>query len=475
MRRAAIVVPRTALRAALVRVAAAGSMQLDDDDDATPPAAAAPVAGDTTADSPRDRLQRMGVGAAEPALSTTEPDLDELERAGAADLLAGEAELADHARRVVRERSVAGLLGWCPESRMAPLAASLSEVGGALVPLQPPRGVDPPTLLPDTGVVRRSFGTLVSTYGTVPYPNVDPTLFAGLAYVLMFGMMFGDAGQGLLLLALGLLVRARRPRRWVYLQPMWPFVVLAALSSIVFGVLYGEFFGPTGVLPVLWLSPLEEPVQLLIAAVALGAVLLAVAYVLAVVNRWREGGPRNAVYASSGIAGAAMFLGLGAVAANYLLHNQALLVVGLVVAGVGLALAGVGFAVAAGGGAAGAAQAAVELFDSVIRLGSNLVSFARLAAFGLTHAALGWLVWSGTVALWALGPLGAIAAVFVFLVGNAIAFALEGLVAAVQALRLEFYELFSRIFVTEGRPFRPWHIPTRTAPVAGPSTAEATS
>ena len=108
---------------------------------------------------------------------------------------------------------------------------------------------------------------------------------------------------------------------------------------------------------------------------------------------------------------------------------------------------------------AGGVQAAVQLFDAVVRTGANLVSFARLAAFGLVHAALGALAWQGTTALAGLGGVaGAGAATAVFLLGNAVAFSLEALVAAVQALRLEFYELFSRVFEVEGRPFRPWHL-----------------
>jgi V/A-type H+-transporting ATPase subunit I len=104
-------------------------------------------------------------------------------------------------------------------------------------------------------------------------------------------------------------------------------------------------------------------------------------------------------------------------------------------------------------------QASVALFDTVLRLGTNLVSFARLAAFGLTHAAIGLVVWDGTTALWGTGVLRTVAAAVLFAVGNALAFALEGLVAGVQALRLEYYELFSRVFTGEGRPFRPWHVP----------------
>ncbi len=105
----------------------------------------------------------------------------------------------------------------------------------------------------------------------------------------------------------------------------------------------------------------------------------------------------------------------------------------------------IGLLVETGGGAAGAMQAVVELFDTVVRLGSNVVSFARLAAFGLTHAALLGLVWQGTQALWGPGWRAA-AAVVLFVVGNVVTFGLEALVAGIQALRLEYYELFSRIF-----------------------------
>ncbi len=92
----------------------------------------------------------------------------------------------------------------------------------------------------------------------------------------------------------------------------------------------------------------------------------------------------------------------------------------------------------------------------MIRLGSNVVSFARLAAFGLAHAALGLLVYEGSKSLAHRGGLAFVAAVVLFVAGSALAFGLEALVAAVQALRLEYYELFSRVFTGQGRPFRPW-------------------
>jgi V/A-type H+/Na+-transporting ATPase subunit I len=448
MRRVALAAQQRDLRAALVTVAGAGVVQLDR------------PGSEPATDGPAGRLlRRLHADPRRPVLAARPPDLAELERTGRADLVAGEAQLEEYAESAARHGEVTALTGWAPAPELPGLSERLGGYGVALVPLPTPRAVDPPTLLRPGGEVRGAFSSLVSTYGTVPYPDVDPTPLAGAAYVLMFGMMFGDAGHGLLLLVAAALLRAGFPRRSHTLRRAWPFVGAAGLAAVGFGALYGEFFGPTGVLPVLWVAPLDDPARLLAAAVAVGAVLLAAAYVVAVVNRWREGGPQLAVYASSGVAGLAVFLGLGALAGGLYLRIGPLTAGGGVVAAAGLVLAALGFHAEAGGGAAGAAQAGVELFDTVIRLGSNLFSFARLAAFGLTHAALGWLVWSGTVALFGSGWLAAVAGVAVFVAGNALAFALEALVAGIQALRLEFYELFSRIFAGEGEPFRPWHLP----------------
>lgn len=446
MRRVALLAPDTDVRDMLVRVAAAGVVQLDDI-----------AAQDRSAPSSPLSHTRADIA---PALSRSAPDTAQLEREGRADLLAGEAQLHRYAAGAQHRHEVAALTGWCPADELDALAARLAGVGAAIVALPNPPGVDPPTMIGDGKQLERAFSPLVSTYGIVPYRDLDPTIPSGIAYVAMFGMMFGDAGHGALILLAALLLWSGRIRRLAGLRKLWPFVAGAGLMATVFGVLYGEFFGPTGVLPVVWLAPLDDPMRLLATAVAAGAVLLAGAYGYGIVNRWREGGLRLSLYSSTGIAGAAVFLGIGIVLGGYLLKSPAVLIAGAVVVAVGLVLAVIGLFAESGSGASGVVQTGIGVFDLVTRLGSNLVSFTRLAAFGMTHAALGWVVWRGTVALTGMGGLGIVAAVFTFALGNTLAFALEALVAGIQALRLEYYELYSRVFVDEGNPFRPWRIPT---------------
>ncbi|MGW3773502.1 V-type ATPase 116kDa subunit family protein [Actinomadura verrucosospora] len=450
MARVAVVAPADALRDALARVADAGVVELD-------PGRRPQGARDDTARSP----QRAEAAALEPAVLPSAPDPRRLAEWNRPDLLEGEARLRERAAAAVRKGQVAAAVGWTPRAAQAALAARLAEVGAALVRLPHPRGVEAPSLLAGEDrreSLRGSLVPLVATYGPVPYADLDPTPLAWAAYVLMFGIMFGDAGHGLMLVAAAAALLAGRPRRPARWRRAWPFLLGAGATGTVFGVLYGEFFGPTRVVPRLWLSPLDSPVELLASAVGLGAVLLAGAYALGIVNRWREGGWSAALYEPSGISGASVFVGIGALAAGGYLHRPAAALAGAAVAVLGLALALAGFLARAGGGGTGAVEAVVELFDLVVRLGANVVSFARLAAFGLTHAALAAVVWTGTAALWHHGGVARAAAAAVFVLGTALTFALEALVAGVQALRLEYYELFSRLFTTQGRPFRPWHI-----------------
>ncbi|MCC9177946.1 V-type ATPase 116kDa subunit family protein [Arthrobacter sp. zg-Y750] len=370
----------------------------------------------------------------------------------------GPEELDRAAEAAVVHGPVAALVGWSPTRQLPELRTALEPHGAAAIPLRHPRGVQPPTQLTGTGTPRKVpplQRLLVDTYTTVPYADLDPARIAGVAYVVMFGMMFGDAGQGLLLVIAGLLIRFLNVPWLERYRRTWLFITGAGVMAVFFGVLYGEFFGPTGVLPVLWLEPLEEPIPLIVAALVLGAVLLAGSYALGTINRVREGGWGYALYARSGLAGALLFAAIGLVAWGLLAGSGVILVFAGVAALVALVFIFIGLFAESGGGATGGLQATVELVDTVVQLASNLVSFTRLAAFGLTHAALMMVVWQATTAIWEPGW-RIIPAILMFVLGNVLTFALEGLVAGIQALRLEYYELFSRVFSEEGRRFRPW-------------------
>lgn len=450
MTRVAVVAPRLRLREALVEIADAGVMEVDEIG-----------AEDQQENEPAERLRDVpdDVGM---RIAREPPDLDRIAEEGAWDLVAGEAELTRRRNDCVEHGPASILVGWVPEAEFDDFSGRLAERGTSVVERPRPPTVEPPTRMADEGL-RRLARPLVRTYSVVPYEDVDPSIFAAVTYVLMFGMMFGDVGHGLILAVAGaLLARSEHPRLQV-IRRLWVFPFAAGLAATVFGLLYGEAFGPTGLVPTLWLAPMEEPVRLLVTALGIGAGLVGVSYVFGTVNRWREGGPNLALYASTGIAGASLFFGGTVLAGGFLWRQGLLQVAGGGLVAVGTALVFIGFYARAGSGGGALGEAAVEVFDTITRIIANVLSFGRLAAFGLTHAALGSVVWQGTSSLGEEGGfLTGAGAALLFLVGNAVAFSLEALVVGVQALRLEYYELFSRVFAGQGRLFDPWHIPIAT-------------
>ncbi len=450
MSRVAFVVPVARLRSMLIVLADTGVAQL---------VGPVPAPHGEAVEALR-RLERAADagGPVAPAITAEPSDLGELERAGCRDLLGGEVELARRAEAAVRRGRFAALVAWVPSADLPALAERLGAIGAAAVELPRPTLVEPPTLL-TPGRVTGRFQPLVDTYGPARYADVDPTPFAAASFVLMFGMMFGDLGQGLLLAAFGLYLRVTTAPRLQGLRPLWAFPFAGGLAAAVFGLLYGELFGPSGIIPALWLEPLDDYLRLFPAAIGLGAVLLGIGYGFGIVNRWREAGPRAALLAPSGIAGFTTFLGGGLLVLGLELSSDALTGVGTAVMLAGAVLLFTGFLASSGVSGAGAAQALIELFDAILRIASNVFSFVRLAAFGLMHAALGAIVLDGTTSLWQQGAAGKLAAIVVFAVGSALAFALEALVALIQAMRLEYYELFSRVYAGEGDRFQPWRVP----------------
>ena len=233
MERIAVVSPLSRVRSVLVAVAAEGAVEPERLDNTLPgPAGSA--------------LQRIQRGTRDrplsPVLGSEPVDVASLVGCGDLDRLAGEAELEQVRSSMVDEGAVTALAGWSPAGTVDDLAARLAPLGASVVRLRRPPGVQPPTALKGGG---RDGGVqpLVNTYGTVPYADVNPSVLAGLAYVVMFGMMFGDVGQGLLLLGLGIAVWRARPGKVVWLSRFhWaaPFVIGAALASIAFGFAYAS-------------------------------------------------------------------------------------------------------------------------------------------------------------------------------------------------------------------------------------------
>ncbi|HNX95257.1 MAG TPA: V-type ATPase 116kDa subunit family protein [Holophaga sp.] len=359
------------------------------------------------------------------------------------------------------------LQGWMPAKDASAVEERLRRATGGhdLMEIRPPERDEAdhvPVLLRPSPLLR-PFGQLVAGYGFPKYQELSPTPFVALSYLLMFGMMFGDAGHGAIL-ALGGLAALLAHKR-----DLGVLLVGGGLSSALFGAIYGSCFGLARFKPwALWRDPLEgDPLQLMALAMGFGILLISLGLMLNILNRIRRHEVLGALLDRFGLAGLVFYWGALALLLWRGPRPSALPVV-LALCVLAWLLrepleqrllrrAGHVSAHAPEGGA-GFTGALVEAFETLLVYLANTISFVRLAAYAMSHAAL--LVATFMVAQAVARPDGAagLASWLVIVAGNLVAILLEGVIASVQALRLEYYEFFGKFFSGAGRPFEPFRL-----------------
>lgn len=324
----------------------------------------------------------------------------------------------------------------------------------------------PVPILLHNAVLIRPFERLLRAYGLPRYGDVEPTAIVAVGFLTMFGFMFGDVGQGLVLFALGYFIYRRMFRYRDYAVILMECGVFAA----AFGFLYGTVFGSERWLPALWLRPMEDVTHLVQTAIAFGVVFLSIGLVLNLVNvvrrrdltlLWERNGLLGALayWAAIGLVIRQMTGGPGAVTIG-----TAMLWLGIPI---GLILIKEPVRALVKGARehhwpdgseliSVAVESVVEVLDTAVSAISNTATFIRLAAFALSHAGLFLATFSVADAVAASdGAMGTIGAAVVLVVGNVVIIALEGLIVAIQSVRLEYYEFFSKFYSAGGEEYRP--------------------
>ena len=351
--------------------------------------------------------------------------------------------------------------GWVPVGELEALVETVDETAeekADVEVLEAGPKDQAPILLQNPGFLR-PFETIVSVFGFPAYGEIDPTPIVALTFLLMFGMMFGDVGHGLLLTLFGLWL-SRRDTESASLAPI---LIAAGISGMLFGALFGSLFGQEGILPHLWLSPLEDVMTLLLASVAGGVILLNLGFLLHVVSAWRSRDWGSLLFSSNGLAGIGLYWALAGVAVSIARggsRSPFLCVVALLVPTVAILLREPLVRLIVGSRpllesswVRYLVRAFFELFESLIGYFTNSISFVRLGAFAVAHGALGQVVFimadmSGGLGRW-----------LIIIVGTAILIGFEGMVVGIQALRLEYYEFFDKFFQGTGRHFEPFQLP----------------
>lgn len=360
-------------------------------------------------------------------------------------------KIAEAIRRFPKHGEVFLISGWVPASDIEKVRKTVEAAAGHPVAIEvlkaDPSRQSVPSLV-RTPRWLAPFEELVTTFGLASYNELDPTLIVTVSFLIMYGMMFGDMGHGLMLLLVGLWLRRRRLDYGVL-------VSAAGASGMLFGLLYGSAFGQP-VISARWLRPLEGMWTILLTAVAGGVLLLNIGFAMNLINAWRARDWPRFFLEKNGIVGIALYwalLGGGVGVAFGVVPKSVLLLIPALCAVLWFQepLSAAIWQRHAPPLAEALVTGFFELFEAVTGYASNSLSFIRLGAFAVAHEGLSSLVVSYSRGRWGW---------LVLLLGTFLVVGFEGVIVGIQALRLEYYEFFGRFFQGRGQPFVPLSLHT---------------
>ncbi|MBL7117345.1 MAG: hypothetical protein ISS94_00970 [Candidatus Syntrophoarchaeum sp.] len=393
--------------------------------------------------------------------------------------------------------------GWAPEEEVETVIEGISEetCGFSVVEVREPKREDVrvPSLLNNPRIIK-PFESVVKMYGHPLYKDTDPTLITAIIFPVLFGLMFPDMGHGFLLLLLGLALMFAFKGLGKGMREMGVIITLCGLCSVVGGALFGEFFGFSEyashliadsmgmhipdwlVFKPLWFEPIPNVEFMFVVTMVIGVMHMGLGLFLNVINHFSN---RNVLEVISGFVkiwclfGALYFLlllfGFFFVELKennfpVLLRNVTIFVLLPIISLFVLKIVselrhGEGREHSGHSNSNGEKRAIMDyliiLIDGVIdallenffRFLANIVSYGRILALALCHAAL---IEVFILLTFMCLKINIGVAAVVFLAGTALVIVLEAIMAGIHTIRLHFYEWFTKFYEGGGVEFSPF-------------------
>ena len=358
------------------------------------------------------------------------------------------------------------ICGWMPEREAAVFEKEIELDDNAFVLIEEDHDKilsKPPTKLRNPKLFK-PFEMFIEMYGLPAYEEWDPSILLGLTYSFLFGFMFGDVGQGLCLMIGGFLLYKSKKMNLAAI------ISCCGFFSTVFGFLFGSVFGFETIIEPLWLHPKSAITKLpfignlntvFVVAIALGMGIIMLAMILNIIGSIKKRNPEHAFFDTNGVAGlvfyAAAFVTIVLFMTGHQLPAAGVLAVMFILPLLVIffkeplaALVEKKAEVMPKAKGMFIVQGFFELFEILLSYFSNTLSFVRVGAFAVSHAAM------MEVVLMLSGAEAGNPNWLVIILGNLFVCGMEGLIVGIQVLRLEYYELFSRFYQGTGRPFKPY-------------------
>ncbi len=352
------------------------------------------------------------------------------------------------------------LIGWVPNSEVEDITKALlkhERVTYVFDDLEDIKEYTPPTKLINPRIFA-PFEDFVEMYGLPNYHEIDPTPLMAICFTLLFGIMFGDIGQGLLLFLSGILMN-----KWKGIR-LGKIIAYAGLSSTLFGFFYGSVFGSEMLPGFKVLESSDSINKTLIGGIVIGVLFITISIIINIINGIRQKDPEKLFFSSNGVAGFILYWAILIGAIAYLMGHEELISEWFIIFLVVLPLATIFFKEplthivrshrkwAPEKPGEFILVSVIEIYDVLISFLTNTISFVRVGMFAINHAIMMMVVF--TLASFSGGSQN----IFVLIFGNIFVIALEGMIVGIQVMRLNFYEMFSRFYSGDGLKYRPFEI-----------------
>ena len=349
------------------------------------------------------------------------------------------------------------LVGWVPEFKTKEISEKLDKIsrieyfvesGDELLKFSPPTKLENKNIF-------SPFEFFVSTYGLPKYSDIDPTSFVAITYTIIFGIMFADVGQGLLLALFGLFLSKIKK------IDLGKIMITCGISSSVFGFIFGSVFGFEEALNPVYniinfkpIRVMESPMKIIISSICIGIFCLILAMCANIYSHIKKNNILEAILSHSGLCGIALYSSL----ILLLLGNLGIININSIILELIIILAlififlkefiknriykhekiNLGDYII---------SQFFELFEMILGYFTNTISFIRIGVFIFVHAGMMMVVFS-------LANMTGQYLLTVIL-GNLFVTCFEALLVGMQVMRLQFCELFGRFFEGGGREFKP--------------------
>ncbi len=384
-----------------------------------------------------------------------------------------EEQVARMQEEFVRSAKTIYFEAWVPQDHAESVAESIRKATGnsAVIAEELPKPEEsPPLILKPVPSYLNAFAKLVYSFGYPSQGDVNPIHVLAITFPILFGIMFADVGQGALFVGIGALLTVLKRKINLekasdiiqYLLVSSEMLLLLGVSAILFGFIFGEFFGPSGVIHPIAIGrlgpfyiggfePTEEPMKMLKFALLVGVVHLTLGLILKFANELRHKhyklAPVPVLWMWLMLGGLFMWAYWGGISniSKWFAEGMFMLM-GLIV----LPLIGIIICVGHAEGFMEGIGFGVEVFAETL---SHAMSYSRLMALGLIHSAMNYLFLVLGGVEHGHFPLGSIPLIAI---GTVLVMIVEGLVVFVHTLRLHWVEWFSKFHSGEGIAFKPF-------------------